>query len=270
MGHTRSIVTAMALALVQTSGAYAGDLGLPPPPPLEEPCCASDWYLKGFLGMTSYDVDSIDTPLFDTATFTILDTGFEASGFGGLGIGYEFNNWLRFDVTSEYRNRATFHALDRYTPEPASPTGIGTDQYTATLKSWVSLANVYWDIGCWSGITPYIGGGVGYSKNWIGDYTDINIPVGGVAFANTGSESGLAWAVHAGLSYDVTRNFTIDLAYRYLDIGDAQSGTIHAYDGSGVAPGLEFDNVHSHDVMLAARYKFGCCGGAEPMPVSLK
>ena len=85
-----------------------------PPPPPPEPCCASDWYLKGFLGITGYDVDSIDTPLFDTADFTIFDTGFEGSGFAGLGLGYKFNDWL-----------------------------------TATLKSWVSLANFYWYIGCW-------------------------------------------------------------------------------------------------------------------------
>jgi len=207
---------------------------LPPPQP-PEACCASDWYLKGFLGITGYDVDSIDTPLFDTADFTIFDTGFEGSGFAGLGLGYKFNDWL-----------------------------------TATLKSWVSLANFYWDIGCWQGITPYVGGGVGYAKNWIGDYTDINVPNAGVAFANTHSDGSFAWAVHAGLSCDVTRNFTVDLAYRYLDIGDAQSGTIHAYDNSGVAPGLEFNDITSHDVMLSARYKFGCCGGDAPMPVSFK
>jgi len=266
MGHTRSIIAGIVLAAVQTAGAYAADLGLPPPPP-PEPCCTSNWYLKGFLGMTDYAVDSIDTPVFDTATFTIFDTGFEASGFAGLGLGYEFNKWLRFDVTSEYRNRSTFHALDAYEGDDGS---FGTDQYTATLKSWVSLANFYWDIGCWQGITPYVGGGVGYSKNWIGDYTDVNVPNLGVAFANTNAEGSFAWAVHAGLAYDVTERFTIDLAYRYLDIGDAQSGTIHAYDNSSVAPGLEFDNIHSHDIMLAARYKFGCCGFDAPTPVAIK
>jgi len=39
---------------------------------------------------------------------------------------------------------------------------------------------------------------------------------------------------------------------------------------SGVAPGLEFNDITSHDVMLSARYKFGCCGGDAPMPVSFK
>ena len=34
--------------------------------------------------------------------------------FGG-GIGYEFNNWLRFDVTGEYRTKAEFKAIGSYT-----------------------------------------------------------------------------------------------------------------------------------------------------------
>lgn len=69
-----------------------------------------------------------------------------------------------------------------------------------------------------------------------------------------------AWALHAGVSYDVTQNFTVDLDYRYLDIGDGSSGKNHAYDGSGTGDGLEFDNIHSSDIMLGARWKFGCCG----------
>ncbi len=42
------------------------------------------------------------------------------------------------------------------------------------------------------------------------------------------------------------------------------------YDGSGTANGLEFNNLHSSDIMLGARWKFGCCGGQAPMPVALK
>lgn len=138
-----------------------------------EPGCVSNWYLKGFLGITSYDLDGISS-----ATFK------EGSGFGGLGLGYQFNSWLRFDVTGEYRNRSTVHGLDRYEGYGFS----GTNQYTATLKSWVMLANAYWDIGCWKGITPYVGGGIGYAKNWVGDYTDVNVPNLGVSCANTHDE----------------------------------------------------------------------------------
>jgi hypothetical protein len=56
-----------------------------------EPGCVRNWYLKGFLGITSYDLDGIRSATFKTSNFDILDTRFEGSGFGGLGLGYQFN-----------------------------------------------------------------------------------------------------------------------------------------------------------------------------------
>ena len=41
-----------------------------------------------------------------------------------------------------------------------------------------------------------------------------------------------AWAAHAGLAYKVTPNFTVELAYRYLDMGDGLTGDLRTFDGS--------------------------------------
>ncbi|MGC1178503.1 MAG: hypothetical protein WA884_05650 [Methyloceanibacter sp.] len=68
----------------------------------------------------------------------------------------------------------------------------------------------------------------------------------------------------------MTQNLTVDLAYRYLNIGDADAGKSHAYNGSGTFDALEFNDIHSNDIMFAARWTFGCCGGQAPIPVSLK
>jgi opacity protein-like surface antigen len=274
LGPAQALIIGAALALAQLGPAQAGgDLVYDEPPVMAlppEPCC-SPWYLKGFLGMTSYEVDDIYSDVFETSHFEVLNAAFEASSFGGLGIGYEWSNWLRFDVTSEYRNRATFHGLDRYHGWSYGKKFSGTNEYTATLKSWTSLANAYWDMFCWKGITPFVGAGIGYAKNWVGDYQDINVPNKGVAFGKTTDEGGLAWALHAGLAYDVTPNFTVELAYRYLNLGDADAGKAYAYDKSSVVDALEFDNVYSNDIMLGVRWKFGCCGGGPaPMPVALK
>ena len=269
-----ALIAGGVLALAQLGAAHAGgDLVYDEPPPMEfpaEPCC-SNWYLKGFLGITSYEVDDIQSDVFKTSHFEVLNTAFEGSGFGGIGVGYEWSNWLRFDVTSEYRNRATFHGLDRYHGWSNGYKFSGTNEYTATLKSWVTLANAYWDMFCWKGITPFVGAGMGYAKNWVGDYQDINVPNKGVAYGKTTDEGGFAWAAYAGLSYDVTPNFTLEFTYRYIKLGDADAGKAYAYDKSSVVDALEFDNVYSNDIMLAARWKFGCCGGGPaPMPVALK
>jgi opacity protein-like surface antigen len=134
----------------------------------------------------------------------------------------------------------------------------------------VTLANAYWHIGCWKGITPYVGGGIGYAKNWVGDYTDVNVPNLGVSCANTHDEGNFRLGLACWCVLRRDAELTVDLDYRYLDIGDASSGKNHAYDGSGTGDGLEFDNIHSSDIMLGARWKFGCCGGQSPMPVALK
>jgi opacity protein-like surface antigen len=267
----RSFIAALALVASGTA-ASAADLGLPPPPPdyaVPAPigCCTTGWYFKGYLGTTNYQVQSLDSTAFDAGNFSHIDKAFESSGFAGIGVGYKFNNWLRFDTTGEYRGKATFHGLDTYKGGVNFPGG--TDEYTATLKSWVWLANAYWDIGCWGGFTPYVGGGVGYAQNYIGDFTDINTPNNGVAFANTNITGNFAWAVHAGVAYQVTPRFTVDLAYRYLNLGDMSSDKIQTYNGSGTFPELEFQNVASHDVMLGFRWNFGG-GGAAPMPVAFK
>ena len=38
-----------------------------------------------------------------------IGLGFDASPLFGIGIGYYYNDWLRFDLTGEYRSRANFH-----------------------------------------------------------------------------------------------------------------------------------------------------------------
>ena len=43
---------------------------------------------------------------------TNVDRAFNSAPFFGLGVGYNFNDWLRFDVTGEYRGRANFHGFD--------------------------------------------------------------------------------------------------------------------------------------------------------------
>jgi len=52
----------------------------------------------------------------------------------------------------------------------------------------------------------------------------------------------------------VTERVTLDLGYRYLDLGDAKSGRVTAYDGSSSYESLEIRDVTSHDLMFSARF----------------
>ncbi len=117
MGQIRSIIIGLALVMGQTAGAAAADLGLPPPPPLEvAPCvgCAGPWYIRGFVGGANPHVDDISSELFQFNDFQVFHKDIKSSPLVGGGVGYEFNRWLRFDVTGEYRGDATFFGQDKY------------------------------------------------------------------------------------------------------------------------------------------------------------
>jgi opacity protein-like surface antigen len=224
----------------------------PPPPVIEE---FGGWYIRGDIGMTNQAVGSLDNALFATATgLRIIDTNFESGMLFGLGVGYKWNSWLRFDVTGEYRGETGFHGLDVYTDG-----GPRFNNYTAKKSEWLYLANIYADLGTWSGVTPFVGAGIGVARIGIHSFRDMgtdgtNVTLG---YAESDYKWNIAYALHAGLAYEVTKNFTVELAYRYVYLGTGQSGDIIAYDGTNaIRNPMIFRDIDSHDLKLGVRYLF--------------
>ncbi|GGE39190.1 hypothetical protein GCM10007276_15630 [Agaricicola taiwanensis] len=237
--------------------AKAADLPPAPiiAPPVED---MSGWYLRGHIGISSQRVRKLDNALFDD-TVIVSEKDFDESVFFGGGVGYQLNRWVRFDVTAEYRHDSDFDGFDSY-----SGFGGGTNDYRAKKKEYLFLANAYVDIGTWYGITPYVGAGIGATRLSIGDLTDVNEVTGGGGYAGTEHEWNLAWALYAGFGYQLTQNWTLDLGYRYLNLGDGRTGDIINFDGTNaVYNPLEFKDVSSHDFMIGLRYRFG--GSPAPM-----
>ena len=147
----------------------------------------------------------------------------------GMGIGYDWNSWLRFDVTGEYRTKAGFKATGSHTEFCGG--GTCFDVNTGNVSSAVFLANPYVDLGTWWCITPFIGAGVGGARNMITGVQDQDlIGNGTVGFGYTFNDSAqwnLAWDVTAGLSYNVNENLKIDLSWRFLNMGSPETAVIH-------------------------------------------
>jgi opacity protein-like surface antigen len=219
---------------------------VPPPPPVIEEF--SSWYLRGDLGMSNQQVNNLNNALYSTTSVQGIGIGFDSAPIFGLGVGYYFNEWLRFDVTGEYRGRANFHGLDIYGG------GTGTDQYTGSKSEWLALGNAYIDLGTWNNLTPFVGAGIGFSRNTISSFLDVNTPTGGVAYGDTASKWNFAWALHAGVSYRVTKNFAVELSYRYVNLGDARSGDLVTYTGvNSIYNPMEFNKITSHDFRIGLR-----------------
>jgi opacity protein-like surface antigen len=252
---------ALAGAAALTTFTAAGAADLPPiyaPAPAPVVDFAGGWYLRGDIGVSNQNVKSLFNVLYDTAgSVTNLAKSFDSGPTFGIGIGYQLNSWLRFDVTGEYRAKTTFRGLDIYSPEPNSPTGVGVDDYYANKHEWVAMANAYVDLGTWYGFTPFVGAGVGAAYNVISNFRDVNVATNGLAYADRAGKWNLAWAAHAGVAYRVSPAFTVELAYRYLHLGDAQSGDLITYTGvSTVNNPMHFRGIDSHDLKLGVRWMF--------------
>src|SRR5262245_2779444 len=260
-------------AALLSSTALAADLPPPLPPPVyRPPVVDSGWYLRGFIGMSNQFVNNISHPSFATAPqFVFLDKGgFDSAPFFGGGVGYQWNNWLRVDLTAEYRGKAKFHALDRF----LNGVNFNTNDYTASKSEFVGLVNAYLDRGTWWCITPFIGAGVDFAYNKIEHFRDTNVIAGGGGWADAGEKTNLAWALHAGASYKVTSNFAVDLSYRYLNLGKAETGLLVNLDptfssGNPLHP-VTFNNLQSHDVMLSVRWLLQQEPPPAPYPIMRK
>ena len=175
------------------------------------------------------NVGGIDYALI-TPDFVTYDKEIKSTPLFGVGFGYDTGHYFRFDLTGEYRGDALFVFHDKY-PGPTDPSvrfgSPGTNEYTADIESWLGLVNAYIDLGTWWCITPYVGGGVGFASLSITGYKDVNVPNGGVAYGQNNTETNFAWAVYAGMSYKVNPSLTLDLSYRYADLGDIRTGNDH-------------------------------------------
>lgn len=223
----------------------------PPPPVIEE---FGGWYIRGDIGMTNQAVGELFQANFPTTPgLVVIDKNFEAGMLFGVGVGYKWNNWLRFDVTGEYRGETGFHGLDTWNDGTAR-----FNNYTGKKSEWLFLANVYADLGTWSGFTPFIGAGLGFSRIGIHSLRDLGTDGTNVTLGTAGSAFtwNFAYALHAGVSWELTKHTSLEFAYRYTYLGDGISGPIRAFDGSSTISGLEFRDIDSHDLKLAFRYFF--------------
>jgi opacity protein-like surface antigen len=261
MRSVKSLVAAGAASLFSTL-AFAADMPsiMPPPPMSYAPPPIEDfggWYLRGDIGFSNQSVSRLNNVLDAGNTSSDQRLGFNSAGIFGLGVGYQVNHWFRADLTGEYRGNSNFNGVDLIT----FPGGFGADTYHATKSEWLVLANAYVDLGTWWCITPFVGAGVGTARVSIANFTDQGITnagggaLPGLAIGDNVSKWNFAWALHAGLAYKVNPNFTVELAYRYLNMGDGLTGDLRTFDGTNaIVNPTTFKSITSQDLMLGVRW----------------
>ena len=263
MGSLKKLALAGAAVIVTVPAELAADMPLmpPPPPPME----FGGWYLRGDIGISTeragnFHEDGLNPP---PTSVQNAASGFETGGIFRLGVGYQFTPWLRADITGEYRSPATWNSFDIATFSANGGTLI-PEHVTVHKSEIVALANVYADLGTWWCVTPFIGAGVGFAGVKLANFQETAIagldPVQGGFLINANNfaadqtQWNFAWALHAGLSYKVTPGFSVELAYRYLNMGNAQSGAIVGFLNNPQNTVFHIDNITSHDLTLGLRW----------------
>ncbi len=203
----------------------------------------------------------LNAPIRTTSNLT-TNSGTNA----GIGLGYRVSSWLRFDLTGEYRWASDVSAKQTVVGTIAGNAATYTQNYKGHLSSLVGLLNTHLDLGTWSGITPFVGVGFGVASNRLsalagdGELTTASISPSNGSY-KTKTSAPLAWAMSAGLAYDLSRSAQLELSYRYLHLGGVESGqrscsTLPAQisDCSGT---LKANGLAAQDYRLGVRWALG-------------
>ena len=181
------------------------------------------WYLRGDIGYAVED---------DTGNGDFDDFRFKSELSGGLGVGYQWTDLIRTDVTADYMKGDATGDIAAGFCNAAEPCGYDTIGL---------LANAYVDLGTFAGFTPYVGAGAGYS--YVG-FDDGNV---GLATFAGGDDWRFTYALMAGVSYDLSKSLKVDVGYRYLDVDGGETV-------STAAGAVEDGGYTRHEVRAGLRY----------------
>jgi opacity protein-like surface antigen len=278
MVSVRFFASAAAASLIGTA-AYGADMQVlppPPPPPMYQPPPVAyqpppvvvaqpmgGWYLRGDIGVgiqnfSDFPHSQTNSAFVWPASWTIVQRDIQDTAIIGFGVGYEWNNWFRTDVTAEYRTRAMFKATGRFF-EFCAGGGACFDVTEGNVSSAVFMANTYLDLGTWWCITPYIGAGLGAAFNRVTGVQDLGINSSGtVGFGLTQSDFSnwnFAWNAQAGATYNVSHNFKVDFNVRYLHLGSPQTAEVFCQN-TPTCPGAFYNlsNMNSWDFRVGLRW----------------
>jgi len=175
------------------------------------------FYVAGILG-TSFG--TLTVPGAPSATDPLFSPG------GALGYSWEVeDDSLRLEI--EGRQREPIAA-------PASLDDFGTSHISAT-GGWSATVNLWRDYAIHDRVTCYLGGGIGAGGYQFGINQDF--PIQDASITGLGTATGFAWQAGGGVAWAITDSLTLDLGYRFFDLG---AGGINAQlSQTGVPIGTE-------------------------------
>ena len=257
--HGRVAALAVAAGMWLASGAAA----------------AGEIYLRGGFGLDRPgDTAFMDEDCSSTMPAALYGCGTGGDGapyrsagaFGtvpavGLGLGYAAGA-ARFEALVEYRPAFAFRGRTNFlAPGRRQSVSARLSSVSGMLAGFVDLgAPGLPELGP---LAPFVGAGIGVVRTRIGK-TTMTFPTTTTTVPG-GIRTGLAWMATAGVAVALGERVTLDLAWRYTDLGAARTkrgpGRVVWRDGSQEPRPLDLAPTRArlagHGVRLSLRYVMG-------------
>jgi opacity protein-like surface antigen len=168
------------------------------------------------------------------------------SGFGlglsaGYNLGYLNSIPIRVEAEYVYRGQAEF--------------GAGPRQYGGALagqnfkvSAHSLLANIFFDIPTQTALTPYFGGGLGLAYLDT-DYSTYISDAGINSVSSSSNDLNFAWNLGGGMAWSLNDSIALDMGYRYVDLGKADSGNVSINNFTSTSS----TDYTAHEVSLGLR-----------------
>ena len=182
-----------------------------------------------------------------------FDASADNAAFGALGLGFDWQNGIRADV-SYFATGTSDMTAPCASASDGSPCSTHASITDASISTHGVMASVYYAPleaqGSNAPFQPFVVAGIGVARNEVGEWTRENPASGRPSRTYEGNtSSGLSWSVGIGASYQITEPgrwpVIVEAAWRYYDFGEASGGStpLPGFGGSEPRQPFTFDNT---------------------------
>lgn len=180
-----------------------------------------------------------------------------------VGVGHIVSPHLRAEVVLQYRPSFAFEGLANFASLSRTfrrKVSVGVSSLSAMLSGYLDLPE--FGVPRIGPFSPFVGGGIGVSRIETGD-THMEFPKTRTIVPG-GNRTNLAWMLAAGVALSTDERTTLELAWRYTDLGNAETGRgagrVVWRDASREPLPLDLAKtrarLRTHGLILSMRYAF--------------
>ena len=178
----------------------------------------------------------------------------------GFSVGKYLTDSFRLELEATKRTGYEFDARDTSVVLP----GGAIHSEKAKIQTEAVFINGFYDFQPFTmsntAITPYLGGGVGISRNKMRTIVQyLPAPIANGVSSNGDTINQFAYKLSAGTLVSITEQLSLDVNYQYVNLGAFKGGTERINnDGTTVRyqRGLNGGEIKTQELMVGLQYKF--------------